>query len=417
MNTASALGANHQTYQELTGDLAFVGAVNSGRFTQTNGWGHISPGDGAGEGIWNKLYNIIANANFILGYEGKIPEVNDGTAPAKDLFAHARAVRAYCYTVLMQYFAPNYGEGDPSLGVPYTTVFDINQQLPRATVNEVYAGILNDLEYAKQNLDAAFSSNKNKFNPEAVNLLTARVYLYMKNYPQAVNYANKVLDGPTPLLPRNKVAVYFLKDDDAVETLFQLYQSSTVNLGSNDALSGTWSSSGTYKQNWMRRNFWETFPNTDARKISWYTNSSYVNGLGDSPLPIDVRKYILPARDVVLFRKTEAEFILFEALFHINPALAAEKMQDWVKTYRDPAYVVPVTSGQSLLDEILRQKGFEMFLEGHRFTDLKRNHKGVDKSGQNGNTFVAEPNNYKFIWPIPISEIQTNPKVKQNPGY
>ena len=33
LNSASALAANHQTYQELTGDLAFVGISNSGRFT------------------------------------------------------------------------------------------------------------------------------------------------------------------------------------------------------------------------------------------------------------------------------------------------------------------------------------------------------------------------------------------------
>ena len=120
---------------------------------------------------------------------------------------------------------------------------------------------------------------------------------------------------------------------------------------------------------------------------------------------------------MVLFRKTEAVFILAEANYYQNPADAASGLQAWVKTYRDTGYFIPATSGQALLDEILRQKGFEFFLEGHRLTDLKRNHKPVDKTGQNNNTFVAEADNYKFVWPIPISEMQTNPNVVQNPGY
>lgn len=417
MNSAAAFGANHQTYQELTGDLAFVGIVNSGRFTQTNGWGHISPSDGVSDGLWNGLYNLIANANFILEYEGKIPEDDNGSAPATDLFAHAHAVRAYSYLTLMQYFAPNFGDGDQSLGVPYPTTFDLTQKLPRSTVSEVYNGILADLNYANANLSQEYSTSKNKFNIEAANLLTARTYLYMKNYPKAIEFANKTLAGFTPLLERSKVGSYFLGDNDVNETLFQIYESSTVNLGSNDALSGTWSSAGTYKQNWMRRSFWETFPSTDIRRTTWYTSNAYVNNLGDNPKPIDVRKYTSAAKDVVLFRKTEAVFILAEANYYQDPAAAASGLQAWVKTYRDTAYLLPATSGQALLDEILRQKGFEFFLEGHRLTDLKRNHKPVDKTGQNNNTFVAEADNYKFVWPIPISEMQTNPNVVQNPGY
>lgn len=120
---------------------------------------------------------------------------------------------------------------------------------------------------------------------------------------------------------------------------------------------------------------------------------------------------------MVLFRKTEAMFIWLEATYYQDPAAAAAGLQSWVKQYRDTAYLVPATSGQALLDEILRQKGFEFFLEGHRLTDLKRNHKPVDKTGQNNNTFVAEADHYKFVWPIPTAEMQTNPNVTQNPGY
>lgn len=417
MNSASAFGANHFTYQELTGDLAFVGVVNSGRFYTTNGWGHLSPDEGASAGIWNNLYTVIANANFILEYEGKIEEGETGESVAQ-LFAHAHAIRAYCYSVLISYFGANFGEGNQSLGVPLSTKYDIYQRLPRNTVPEVYDFILNDL--AKARVGFTSSPGINKFNPTALNLLTARVFLYKKDYANAIAYAQLVYnDGASQFLPRGNVSTYFLHsaENNFSETLFQIYESAAVNPGSNDAISATWSSAGSYKQNWMSRTFWESFPSTDIRKTTWYVNNTYVNNLQDNPKPIDVRKYISNVRDVVQFRKSESVFILAEALYHTNPQAAATLLGEWVQTYRDTAYVVPATSGQALLDEILRQKGFEFFLEGHRLIDLKRNHKPVSKTFQSGNNFTAAADDYRFVWPIPISEIQTNPNMVQNPGY
>lgn len=450
MNSASCFASSNQTYQELTGDNAFVGVVNSGRFTATNGWGHISPDEGAGTGLWNKLYNIIANANFILAYEGKIPEGDSSsTESVNQLFAHTHVIRALCYTTLIKYFAPNYGEGDQTLGVPYPTTFDVSQRLKRSTVQEVYDGIIADLNYA--NLNLTESKGINKFNPLAVKLLTARVYLYMKNYPKALEYAQQVIDdNSVQFLTITQVPNYWLLNNEngTFETLFQIYESSTINPGSNDALSATWSSSGTYKQNWMTETFYKkfvpssiltTYPYdsslpasstnnvanrlkwtsnaTDVRAKYWYITNTYVNNLTDSPKPINVTKYTSATRDVVLFRKSEAIFIKAEAQYYISPSDAANTLQNWVKTYRNPSYVIPATSGQELLDEILDQKGFEFFLEGHRFTDLKRNHKIVNKSVQTGNTFVAQGNDYRYIWPVPLTEIQTNPNVTQAPGY
>lgn len=421
MNSATVFGANHFTYQELTGDLGFVGVVNSGRFYTTNGWGHLSPDDGASGGIWNNLYNIIANANFVLQFEGKITDDELGEQSVKQLFAHAYAVRAYCYTVLMQYFAPNFGEGDQSLGVPLAIKYDINQRLPRSTVSEVYNLINADLTKARTGIEGS-GAGRNTFNPSAINLLTARAYLFQKNYAKAVEFADLVLeDGGSDLLPRTGVSSYWTATgESSTETLFQIYETNNVNLGSNESIYSTWSSVGTYKQNFMARAFWDTFPSTDIRKTTFYQSNAYVNGLNDSPKPIDVRKYTTVARDVVQFRKTEAVFIKAEALYHTNPTLAASTLGTWVKTYRDTAYVVPVTSGDALLNEILRQKGFEFFLEGHRFSDLKRNNKSVIKyqTGSDGAPLISVPaNDYRFIWPIPRSEVQTNPNMIQNPGY
>lgn len=432
MNTPASFGANHFTYQELTGDLGFVSVLNSGRFTTTANWGHLNPDGGASGALWNSLYYIIANANFILSFENKLASNNsDSQVQIKQLFAEARAVRAYSYSTLLGYFSPNFGEGNQSLGVPYPTTFDIDAKLPRAAVGTVYTNVVNDLTTSIAGYSPQSPGNK-RFNKAATQLLLARVLLAQKKYPEAANLAQVILDdGSSTLLTLADAPSYYLlsSEDSFSETLFQIQETPTENLGTNDALSAVWSSIGTYKQNFMSQDFYKTFlpasvvglprnlwasRSTDVRARFWYNANTFTSGLSDDPQPIDVRKNTSPARDVIQFRKTEAVFIKVEALYHTNPAAAATALQNWVVEYRDPTYINTATSGTALLDEILRQKGFEFFLEGTRFFDLKRNNKPV-KNLQT--KFVAEASDYRFLWPIPLNEIQTNPNMIQNPGY
>ena len=70
--------------------------------------------------------------------------------------------------------------------------------------------------------------------------------------------------------------------------------------------------------------------------------------------------------------------------------------------------------------------------EGFRLTDLKRWNVGMDRGNNSQNddlTYMpgaatstglsVAAGDYRFTWPIPQSEIDTNPQIKgqQNPGY
>jgi len=113
-------------------------------------------------------------------------------------------------------------------------------------------------------------------------------------------------------------------------------------------------------------------------------------------------------------RRTEAVFNQLEALYYTNPADALLKLNNWVKTNRDTNYTY-VGTGTDLLKEILMQKNLEMFLEGFRYSDLKRN--GI--SFQNPQTQVSlSPSKVQFrALPIPQSELNTNTLIQQYPGY
>jgi len=100
---------------------------------------------------------------------------------------------------LLGLFSPNYGEGDQSLGVPYTTSYDLEAKLPRETVPTVVNNIIADLTSSLADFEAdpsksAIYAQNNSFNIDAVKLLLARAYLYKKDYVKAINYADQVIN-------------------------------------------------------------------------------------------------------------------------------------------------------------------------------------------------------------------------------
>ncbi len=423
-STMSIFGGDYITYQELTGDIGFVSAKNSGYYVSTNAENHLAVDGGASTGIWASLYKSIANTNIVLAYEGKVPEAADESAVrTKTLFAHAKVIRAFDYLALLGLFSPNYGEGDQSLGVPYPVTYDIEAKLPRQSVSTVINNVISDLTSALAAFEAdgnsAIYSNNNSFNTNAVKLILARAYMFKKDYTNAEKYAQEVIDLGGQLDSGSRFTSYFLStaaaESDA-ETLFQLEYNSL----STNSLQPYWGMAGAYKQNFMAAPFYNSFSATDIRKknTAWYANNATT--YPDLPAPINVKKYISGIRDVVLLRKTEAYFIKAEAQYHTNPTTAFTTLKSWVIANRDPNYTATYT-GTAVLDEILRQKGFEFFLEGMRFTDLKRNNKAVVKyqtNGVNGSSIGTIPvGDRRFIWPIPLGEIQTNPNITQAPNW
>lgn len=428
--STSGFGGDYLNYQELTADLAFVSQKNSGYFVGTNGGTHIAVDGGAGGPIWNTFYNTIANANFILSYDGKIQDISDPDLPSIDvLFAHAKVIRAFNYMSLLTLFSPNFGEGDQSLGVPYPTTYDTNAKLPRESVDKVINNVIADLESSVNIIGASYlgtdKSVNNSFNTDAVKLLLARAYLYKKDYVKAKQYTTEILGDyknqtTTKLLKRTEVGTFFSTEnsENSTEILFQLEYSkadpSTQDFGQ---YWGTGGESTGYKQNFMARPFWTKFTG-DTRATAWYGNTTAVQAYPDTPKPIDVRKFVNAYRDVVLLRRTEALFIQAECEYHTNPATAFTTLKDWVRAFRAPGYNENAT-GTAVLDEILNQKGFEFFMEGLRFSDLKRNNKSIIKyQTENNQPLTTIPaGDRRFIWPVPYSEIQLNPNIKQAPGY
>lgn len=411
MQSSRSFGNNIITSQALLGDNGFVTLKNSNRWVDYNQYLHAIPENGNVYNMWQSLYRVIGRANNIIAYEGKIVDDPSVEGDPKNIFAEAKIARAFAYFELVNYFSRPVGTTSQDLGVVLSLVLSPEQELPRSSVSEVYGQIEKDLAEAMTVLEGK-NTGKIRLGYDASALLMSRVKLYKKDYSGSIEYSDIVLNSSfSSLLTKDKVEGYY-KKENAPETIFEISYGANDNPGSNDALTATWGTGSTYKQNFATSEFYNIIPDTDERKKLY----KVANNFEDNPKPVNVGKFISNDHNLVHLRKTEAILNKIESMYFVNEGNARDALNSWVSTYRDEAYST-TASGQDLLNEILNQRRIELAFEGHRYFDLNRYQLPVKKGNNCTNNCEVSFGDFKRVFPIPRHEIRSNTKVVQNPGY
>jgi len=140
---------------------------------------------------WEFYYQLIFGANEVLQL---MPESPDD--PKLISFkGQALGIRAYAYFYLIRIYQFTYDGHQQRLGVPlYRLTGSEIEDGRRATVEQVYEGIIDDFEKAYELLTQVNLSNS-QFNKNAAALYLSDAYLTMKNYERAAFYANKAREG------------------------------------------------------------------------------------------------------------------------------------------------------------------------------------------------------------------------------
>ncbi|MCB8964482.1 MAG: RagB/SusD family nutrient uptake outer membrane protein [Bacteroidales bacterium] len=152
---------------------------------------------------WSIFYTQAKMANDIIK---SIPE----TVTDKTLLAYkgqAYAIRAFDYLSIAPYYQFKYKGNEDKPCVPIVTedeTIDVTNN-PRATVRAVYELIMSDLNKAIALLDGYARTSKNEVDQKVAYGLRARANLYMENWLEAANDAEKALEGYEPA-SRNDVS-------------------------------------------------------------------------------------------------------------------------------------------------------------------------------------------------------------------
>ena len=164
----------------------------------------VTTTNGGAAAIWNTHYNLINYCNRVIrGATYFTPTTTVEIAQYNSILAQARALRAFAHFELMVYFSKDLSDVN-ALGVMLVDRVPVtSDDFPRSTNAALYTFIEGDLAFAEANLGTPFAgatpvtaANSYKYvSINMINALRARMYLYKKDYPQALTYANAVINA------------------------------------------------------------------------------------------------------------------------------------------------------------------------------------------------------------------------------
>ena len=462
------------------------------------------------ESIWEFKYQGLDRANFaISGIENMSDYPNDKTLVA--LVAEARFLRALLAFDIIKYW------GDAPFKTSYSSGYNEAFQ-PRQSREQIYEQIINDLNFAKENLEwGSASSSPEKANQGAARALLMRVLLQRCGY-------SLQMDGQMTRPEESKRTEYFnaiIKEWEAFNAkgyhrfynkgyieLFKNFSAGTLN--SEESIfeiafytpdgkaedAGNW---GTYNgplveapgvkptetSGYMGRanaffrvvpEWRKFFEETDTRRdvmvctyqYKWnktlYNHQKVENPLGKDWYPGKWRREWMPKgyidpnnvnANYCLIRYADVVLMAAEAYNEIGSTPTAWILLNSVRT-RSGATAITASNYPTLLKAprvydlsfindaddkgkfrtaLYWERGFELAFEGQRKFDLIR--WGIIKEaltlfGSNSEVnqniaddkkpypaYINFKNGKDELFPIPLSEIQSNPKLenKNNPSY
>lgn len=402
-------------------------------------------------------YRQIGIANEVLASIS--PDTEDQNAIYK--MAQARAIRAYDYMLLAPYFQFNYetSKDKPCIPVLKDGVDYANN--PRATVEEVYNIIIEDLNYAVEHLEGYERASKAYVNLNVAYGLRARAYLNMGMYAEAAADAAKAIEGYNPATMDELAAGPRFCSADEANWMWGVVITDDQAKNGGLATPASWFSAftgdgyapATQVTPSINSLLYNKIPATDVRKAWWIDTNLYsplldkiswngVTGVEISKLVLDDGSKVayapytnvkfgmksgigspINSNDYPLMRVEEMILVEIEGLAKSGQESAAKtKLESFVKTYRDPNYTVEA-GGRTLDNEIWYQRRVELWGEGFATSDMMRLNKPLVRFHDNNpgsfpdaHAFNMPANDPWRLLRFPQTEMNTNAGIIDNEG-
>ena len=410
--------------------------------------------------FWPKGYQGIAAANLaIAGAE----QVNVDESEKNPVTAQAYFIRAFYYFHLVRQFG-----GVPYIDAPIDDAAAA-AQISRMPVDEVYANIISDLEFAKTWLPDTRPSRAQPSKAAASSYL-ALVYLTMGDFQNAYDEAQEVIAnaGAYNLALDPDFQTLFNANiiDGSLEPIFALdYNNFEAPNNAYDQIApmtgirgddrnegGGWSVAvpelavyESFEEGDYRRtvSFDEeasiggevvTFENFKISGHEHAGNMPYIAKYTRFPGPFDRGNARATSHNMSMIRYAEVLLIAAEAAIeigrpdeattYINMIRARARAGGQTETGADvpisvgPSDVPADLVGAATIDDVMEERRIELAFEGKRWYDIARRRMGAEVFGPNGLEGVKPAfTEDDYLMPLPEDELERNTNLTQNPGY
>jgi hypothetical protein len=418
----SLFGGRYLIYNDIRGEDWVNRTTNSVTGYSTY-QGNQDPSDSYLAGFWIQGYLTINRTNLFLEGLAANPNAVSSTLAA-NYRGEAKFLRALTYFSLVQYFAKPYiMDKGASAGLPLRlkgSVSSADNDMPRSTVAQVFAQILQDLNDAENELPDSYGTallNTSRAHKNSAIALKTRVKLAMGDYAGVISDANKIVSAAAPFKSSTRVAHALQADVSAVfkapytttESIFSFPMDATNAPGTQNQL-GYYFNAGNveYYLNTGSIGIYSNpqFAATDDRKTKLTVATTAVAKFPSSTKFSGVSPYVDFVPNI---RYAEVLLNLAEAEAEAGSLTRAVALLKAVHGRSDAAYVFPALDTKAdVIKAILTERRIEFLAEGFRANDVTRRGEPMVSFGAGA---TIQPSDPRYIYGIPLAEVQTNPSI------
>lgn len=391
--------------------------------------------------FYNAGYKVISSANIVLQNIDKFA-TSANVKQVNRIKGQALALRALAHFDMFKYFAENYDRNSTTtLALTYSKTFkvDASAKPPRLTNKVFYDELLADLNAAQGflgNVDNANFFVNGQARPRlalaAVHLLKARVYLYAQMYTEAIASATAGI-ALAPALVSSQTTFSGMYNQSAAGEIIWNVQFD-ANQGGPTLLVYFATQEVSYFRPALEI---ATVAGTtglirpnDIRYSAYFSNIRPITAL---PQALALTKYKGKAAlsnanaNFIAMKTAELYLIRAEAYAKASPAQETLAMADLntLRSARIAGYVTESLTGANLIDAIANERRREFVGEGHRFFDLKRTTRTLQRGSTCGAGATISPITKCSLaptareWSFPITQDLTNANnnLQQNPSW
>jgi starch-binding outer membrane protein, SusD/RagB family len=406
---------------------------------------------------WGCFYEVINYCNTFLKYAPQVLEYDDNFTQAKldALTAEVLTIRSFAYFYLVRAFGNVPWISTPS--IDDTQNYLVTQSSERVVLDSIISNLQYAGTYAKNSFETT-QYTKGRITKSAVYSLLADVYLWDQQYDNCIKACDKVLANKQySLVDAENMFYQVFYKGNSTESIFELQFDDDV------------------QQNYGTRYFYGngsyygllTFPSVLVK--SQYSPFDYAVGSGVKESVEDIRSkdffvnnsaagyyYVFKYAGIkrtenaagttnyysyrdntsnwIVYRLSDIYLMKAEALLQRDQEKSLDAVISLVnKTYHrsnpdvDTLNVGLYNGVSEVQSLVLRERQRELMFEGKRWFDLVRLARrsnstapliGYVSKTTGGNEALSKMSTINSLyWPVAESELQSNPKLVQNPFY